>query len=172
MLTLYCNRQIKKTPGVIMVKMFLDVVGENEMKLFGNKLGVLLRGGEIIELIGDVGSGKTTLAKGIAVGLGISDQVQSPSFTISRTYDGRDNLKLAHYDFYRLDDAGLMKDELDETLSDEKTATIIEWAGLVAGVLPSDRLSIKINPTAEESRRLEIIAGGSKSHKILEGLRL
>ncbi len=152
--------------------MFLNIIDENEMKLFGNKLGLLLSGGEVIELVGDVGSGKTTLTKGIAVGLGVSDYVQSPSFTISRIYSGRDNLKLAHYDFYRLDDAGLMQDELSETMSDNGTVTAIEWAGLVAGVLPVDRLSIKINPLTENSRQLEIIAGGLKSQKVLDGLGL
>lgn len=141
------------------------------MKLFGEKLGALLKGGEIIELIGDVGAGKTVLAKGIAVGLGISDYVQSPSFTISRIYNGRDNLRLAHYDFYRLNDAGLMKDELGETMLDKNTVTIIEWAGLVSEILPKDRLSIKINPMTEESRRLEITTGGEESQKILEGFK-
>lgn len=152
--------------------MFLNVINENEMKIFGERLGLLLSGSEVIELIGDVGSGKTTLTKGIAVGLGVSDYVQSPSFTISRVYSGRDNLKLAHYDFYRLDDAGLMKDELDETMSDNKAIIIIEWAGLVAGILPTDRLSIKISPLTEESRQLEINAGGLVSQRVLDDLSL
>lgn len=151
--------------------MFLDIVDEDKMKEFGNKLGASLYGGEIIELIGDVGAGKTTLAKGIAVGLGVSDNVSSPSFTISRVYNARDDLKLAHYDFYRLDNAGIMKDELAETMSDPKTITIIEWAGAVAGVLPIDRLSIKMTALNESSRKLEIMPGGENSKHILDKLK-
>ena len=64
---------------------------------FGAKLGAELRGGEVIELIGDVGAGKTTFTKGLAKGLAIAETVQSPSFTISLVYDGR--LEIVHYDF-------------------------------------------------------------------------
>ena len=151
--------------------MFSDIPSEDKMKEFGAKLGTSLCGGEIIELIGDVGAGKTTLAKGIAVGLGVSDNVSSPSFTISRVYNARDDLKLAHYDFYRLDDAGIMKDELAETMSDPKVVTIIEWAGAVAGILPTDRLSIKMTAINEDSRTLEIISGGENSKHILDKIK-
>jgi tRNA threonylcarbamoyladenosine biosynthesis protein TsaE len=151
--------------------MFFDVISELDMKELGEKLGLLLGGGEVIELIGDVGSGKTTFVKGLAIGLGISDYVQSPSFTISRVYDGRDNLKLAHYDFYRLEDSGLMSDELHEAMLDKNKVVIIEWAGLVAGILPDDRLSIKISILSENSRRLEFIAGGDDSKVILEKIK-
>jgi len=98
--------------------MQLEVKNEAEMKLLGAKLGRLLRGGEIIELIGDVGAGKTTLTKGIAAGLGIDEDVQSPSFTISRVYDTPLKLRLAHYDFYRLHDPGIMAGERNETMRD------------------------------------------------------
>ena len=98
---------------------------ENEMKLIGVKIGRLLQGGELIDLIGDVGAGKTTLTKGIALGLGITEEVQSPSFTISRTYEARNNLTLVHYDFYRLDDPGIMKDTLKETLDDDNCINVI-----------------------------------------------
>jgi len=152
--------------------MFLDVINEDKMKEFGQHLGGLLNGGEIIELIGDVGAGKTTLAKGIATGLGVSEYVQSPSFTISRVYDGRDGLKLAHYDFYRLGDAGVMADELFETMSDKRIVTIIEWADVVSGVLPIDRLSIMISAIDENSRKVEIKTGGKVSSALLGKVQL
>lgn len=137
------------------------------MKALGEKLGVILRGGEIIELVGDVGAGKTTFTKGVAKGLAIDEDVQSPSFTISRVYDGRDDLLLAHYDFYRLQDAGIMHNELHETTNDPRTVTMVEWAEIVAGVLPVDRLSVHIIPLSETSRRVELKAGGQKSTQIL-----
>jgi tRNA threonylcarbamoyladenosine biosynthesis protein TsaE len=92
--------------------MTIEVKSASEMKLFGEKIGSFLRGGETIELVGDVGAGKTTLTKGIALGMGVDEDVQSPSFTISRLYTTPGGISLAHYDFYRLSDAGIMGDEL------------------------------------------------------------
>lgn len=137
------------------------------MKAFGEKLGAVLVGGEIIELVGDVGAGKTTLTKGIAAGMGVDEDVQSPSFTISRVYDTPSNLHLSHYDFYRLHDAGIMADELHETLHDASTVTIIEWAEIVAGVLPEDRLSVHITSPGEHERHIAFVAGGPNSQKLL-----
>jgi len=150
--------------------MIKEIKNEAEMKRFGEMLGSYLFGGCLIELVGDVGSGKTTLTKGIAVGLGVEDDVQSPSFTIKRVYDARDHLILAHYDFYRLMDAGIMTNELEESLTDPNCVTIIEWGEIVDGVLPTDRLSIKITSPTEDSRELTIYASGENSSKILDCL--
>lgn len=126
------------------------------MKQFGEGLGRLLRGGEVIELVGDVGAGKTTLTKGIARGLGVSEQVQSPTFTISRAYGGRDGLQLAHYDFYRLSDAGIMADELREVVSEPDVVTVIEWAQIVGNVLPKNHITVRLTSPTENSRLLDI----------------
>lgn len=150
--------------------MTIEVKNEAEMKAFGAKLGAVLKGGESIELVGDVGAGKTTLTKGIAKGLAIDEDVQSPSFTISRVYDARDNLQLAHYDFYRLHDAGIMAAELHETMNDPQTITIIEWAEIVGGVLPEDRLTVRITSPGETTRHVEVSAGGERSKVLLENL--
>jgi tRNA threonylcarbamoyladenosine biosynthesis protein TsaE len=140
------------------------------MKAFGEKLGAFLTGGEMIELVGDVGAGKTTLTKGVGQGLGIDEDVQSPTFTISRLYDGRDALHLAHYDFYRLQDAGIMADELQETARDPQTVTIIEWAEIVGGILPIDRLTVHLTSPSEHSRHILLEAGGPRSRRLLEYL--
>ncbi|NCU33904.1 tRNA (adenosine(37)-N6)-threonylcarbamoyltransferase complex ATPase subunit type 1 TsaE [Candidatus Saccharibacteria bacterium] len=121
---------------------------------FGAKLGAELRGGEVIELIGDVGAGKTTFTKGLAKGLAIAETVQSPSFTISRVYDGR--LELVHYDFYRLNNAGVMALELADNLSDAEKVVVIEWAETVADILPKERIRIKISSPSETERVLEV----------------
>lgn len=154
----------------IMIKMIFEVKDQTEMQRFGEKLGALLRGGEIIELVGDVGAGKTTLTKAIAGGLQITEDVQSPSFTISRIYEARDGLSLAHYDFYRLSDAGILANELHETVREAKTITIVEWADIVSGVLPDDRLTIHITPLSETARKVELSAGGERSKVLLEVL--
>ncbi len=152
--------------------MFIEVKSENEMQRIGAIVGDSFHGGEIVELIGDVGAGKTTFVKGVAMGLGITENVQSPSFTINRVYTGRDDTTLSHYDFYRLNDAGIMADELQEVTCDPKIVTIIEWGGVVEGALPVDRLSIKITATAEDIRQLEFVAGGENSRKILAGIKI
>lgn len=144
------------------------IASEDAMKQFGAHIGALLRGGEVIELVGDVGAGKTTFVKGLAQGLDIDEDIQSPSFTINRTYDARDDLLLSHYDFYRLDDAGIMASDLNETVKDPRTVTVIEWADIASDVLPIERLTLQIIPTGETGRevtvhpvgeRAEIIAG-------------
>lgn len=151
--------------------MIIEVNSEDKMKIFGMSIGALLDGGEIIELIGDVGSGKTTLVKGIAVGLVIDEYIQSPSFTINRVYNGRDKIILSHYDFYRLFDAGIMTNELQEVIGDKNTVTIIEWGGVVDDVLPRDRIIISINILGENSRKLVISSNGVNSNKLLEKIK-
>lgn len=136
---------------------------EAEMKQFGIDLAGILKGGEIIELIGDLGSGKTTLVKGIAEGLGIEEDVQSPSFTISREYKINDNLRLVHYDFYRLENPGLMTHDIQENMGDPEVITIIEWAGIVKNILPIDRLTMSIVSPTETTRRILIEPHGVKS---------
>jgi tRNA threonylcarbamoyladenosine biosynthesis protein TsaE len=133
-----------------------SVNDEAAMKELGKRLGAVLRGGEAIELVGDVGAGKTTLVKGIGAGLGIDEDIQSPSFTISRVYEARDGLALHHYDFYRLDDAGVMSYELAESLDDRQAVTIVEWGDTVQDVLPSDRVRIELSYTPDgNGRRLQ-----------------
>jgi tRNA threonylcarbamoyladenosine biosynthesis protein TsaE len=151
--------------------MIKQVTSDTAMHAFGVQLAAALTGGEIIELVGDVGAGKTTLTKGVAAGLGITETVQSPSFTISRVYDAPNDLVLAHYDFYRLQDAGIMADELHETLHDPRTITVIEWAGIVDGVLPTDHLTITITSPSETDRQVVLEAGGPVSQTILENMQ-
>lgn len=136
--------------------MIIEVKNEADMMRLGARLGAKLKGGEAIELVGDVGAGKTTLTKGIARGLGIKAEVQSPSYTISRLYKAPNDLQLAHYDFYRLPDAGIIASELAETTRDSKTVTVIEWSDAVKDVLPTDRISIQISTLGMTGRRLDI----------------
>jgi tRNA threonylcarbamoyladenosine biosynthesis protein TsaE len=118
-------------------------------------LGAQLKGGEVIELVSDLGGGKTTLVRGIAKGFGSSDKVASPTFTVNKEYSSG-NKRIVHYDFYRLHDPGLLQFELAEALSDSLTVTIIEWADIVHDVLPQDRLTIQITNTGDTARTLTI----------------
>ena len=136
--------------------MIIEVENEASTKDLGRRIGEQLRGGEVFELIGDVGAGKTTFVKGLAQGLGVDDEVQSPSFTISRVYDGRDNLQLVHYDFYRLSDPGIMANEVSEMVGDPQTVTVIEWAAIVEGVLPAQHYAISLTAPSETTRAIEL----------------
>ena len=109
----------------------------------------------ILELIGDVGAGKTTFVRGLAKGLGIKEPITSPSFTISKSYPLENGGFLIHYDFYRLPDPGIMLDDLQENLQDPKNIIVIEWGESVADILPENRTIIKINQTSN-SRILNI----------------
>lgn len=144
-----------------------QIANDTAMQQFGEKIGSLLRGGEMIELVGDVGAGKTTFVKGLARGLDIDEAVQSPTFTISRVYAARDELELVHYDFYRLHDAGIMSLEVAERIDDRQSIVVVEWAAIVDDVLPRDRLTIQIMSPTEQTRALELTAGGDQSSRIL-----
>lgn len=132
------------------------IPNDESMRALGVKIGAALHGGEVFELIGDVGAGKTTFVKGLAAGLATDDDVQSPSFTINRRYKGRDELILSHYDFYRLNDAGIMDMEVAESLSEPGTITVVEWGESIKDVLPSSRIVITINYLPDEGRTVEI----------------
>lgn len=131
----------------------ITISTDSDMKALGRRMGEQFRGGEVVELIGDVGAGKTTLAKGIAAGLGVDEDVQSPSFTISRTYDARDKLTLEHYDFYRLNEPGVMAYELSESTAEPRTVVLVEWAETVTSVLPEERIVVRITYHPDDDGR-------------------
>lgn len=110
----------------------------------------------MIELVSDLGGGKTTFVRGLAHGLGSTDHVSSPTFTLAREYSvkGATFHKLVHFDFYRLQDAGLAKHELAEFIDDPENVVVIEWAEVVKDVLPKDRLTITIIATSDNDRNV------------------
>lgn len=140
------------------------------MKQLGEAIGRSVSGGEVLELVGDIGAGKTTLTKGIARALGINEPVQSPTFTISRVYNSPKGLRLAHYDFYRLGEAGIMGDEIREAMDDD-SVVVVEWAGAVDDALPKDRLVVKITTISEEERLVEFHPGGKKSTELWQKIK-
>lgn len=127
----------------------------DETQRFAFLLGQHLRGGSVLELVGDVGTGKTTFTKGLAKGLSVKDDVQSPSFTISRVYSARDGLELHHYDFYRLSDPGIMQYDIAESTHDQNVVTVVEWAESVRQVLPEEtvRLDFSYGENENENER-------------------
>lgn len=118
----------------------------------------------VIELVGDVGAGKTTFTKGLARGLEITEEITSPTFTISKVYENSRGQKLVHYDFYRLENPGIMVEDLFENLQDPQTVTIIEWADTVSEILPANHLRLEILINDDGSRTLNLTKNLTSEH--------
>ena len=127
---------------------------EQEMLDFGADFAKSLNN-QVIELLGDVGAGKTTFTRGLAQGLGIKEPITSPSFTISKSYAlPNSNGRFIHYDFYRLPDPGLMLDDLQENLNNPENVIIVEWGESVTNILPENRTKIEIKYNDDNSREV------------------
>jgi tRNA threonylcarbamoyladenosine biosynthesis protein TsaE len=124
-----------------------------ETEALAKRLGKNLRGGEVIELVSDLGGGKTTLVRGLAEGFGSDDKVASPTFTVSKVYKAGKK-ELHHFDFYRLSDPGILAYELHDLVGDPLAVTVIEWADVAHHVLPEERLTIRLKRTGDEEREL------------------
>jgi len=127
--------------------------GERETEEFGRSLAEKLEAGDVLALIGDLGTGKTTLTKSIAKGLGIEEMITSPTFTIvSEYFSGR--LPLFHFDVYRLSgedeafEAGL------EEYFDRGGICVIEWADIIGGLLPENTKYIFLEYGKAEGERV------------------
>ena len=127
------------------------------MLSYGKNFAKNLKLPQVIELIGDVGAGKTTFVRGLAEGLNIKEPITSPSFTISKSYALPAGGRLIHYDFYRLQDPGIMAEDLSENLNNPNNLVIIEWGNSIADILPKNHLKIRIDYT-DSGRNIEIIS--------------
>jgi tRNA threonylcarbamoyladenosine biosynthesis protein TsaE len=134
----------------------------------GRALGSVARAGDLICLWGELGAGKTHLAKAIGVGLGVTATITSPSFVLMAEYDGR--LPLFHLDLYRLTDAA---DALAGGLIDDRQSTgvtVVEWPDRLADALPTDRLGVVIDGSGDESRAIRLRAVGDRYRRYLDGV--
>ncbi|HEU5307016.1 MAG TPA: tRNA (adenosine(37)-N6)-threonylcarbamoyltransferase complex ATPase subunit type 1 TsaE [Acidimicrobiia bacterium] len=126
----------------------------------GQRIGALLRAGDVVVLDGDLGTGKTVLAKGIAVALGIDEPVVSPTFTVVREYDAP--TPLVHVDVYRLDHLQELHDLGFDDLVGGEAVTLVEWGDRVSAALPRDRLRVLLEPgEGDDDRVVSIDAAGT-----------
>ena len=139
-----------------------------DMEKLGERIGQRLKGGEVIELVSDLGGGKTTLVRGLARGVGSSDVVGSPTFTLSKVYRAP-VFEVFHFDFYRLHEAGLMAHELQDLLGEPHSVVVVEWGDVVQHVLPEKRLTLRIDKTPEGARKVAIICPDELAY-LTEGL--
>lgn len=138
---------------------------ENETIALGKRIGALLNSGDVVLLTGDLSAGKTTITKGIGMALGVKKIINSPTFTIVKTYQG-DKMPLYHLDLYRLE--GLNQDfDLEEYIESEGVC-VIEWPFQVSEILPKEYLIICLKRIDEFRREIEICAVGSR-YEVMEG---
>jgi tRNA threonylcarbamoyladenosine biosynthesis protein TsaE len=135
----------------------------------GMRLGGLLKTGDVVCLIGELGSGKTTLVQGIAAGWGSLDSVSSPTFVLVNVYRQLDGRRLYHLDAYRLESA-LEAIDLDLDFMLTTGPLVVEWAERVQKALPAERLKVTLVYIDEVRRNLTFSAQGKRSEEMLEAL--
>jgi tRNA threonylcarbamoyladenosine biosynthesis protein TsaE len=135
----------------------------------GVRLGRALQAGDVIALLGPLGSGKTTFAQGLAVGLEVPPErhVASPTFALVNEHPGR--VPFVHADLYRIERPGELR-ELGLEAGYDRAATALEWADRFWEVVPRDHLAITFVPTLDGGRRLVARAAGARGRALLAAL--
>lgn len=138
-----------------------------ETRAAGRRLAGLLRPGDVVLLSGRLGSGKTVFAAGVADGLGVDDQVTSPSFVLVHEHAGF--LPLVHADVYRLGSSAEF-DDLELSSTAEDGVLLIEWGNVISSSVPADHLVVEIVVFGETDRRIGFDPVGSWASRPLEEL--
>jgi len=136
----------------------------------GRMIGNLLKPGDVVALVGELGTGKTQFIKGLAEGVGVGKPtyISSPSFTLINEYPGR--VPFYHIDLFRLESEKEAEELGLEEYFQGEGITAIEWADKIPSLLPEENLWIHINYTGENARSLEIIGKGDRYEKLVEEL--
>lgn len=158
---------IKKCYNVIMQEYVTNSAEETQK--IGRDLTKMLKGGEVFVLTGDLGAGKTTFIQGLAAGLGVKNNITSPTFVLMKQYNADNNLRLVHIDCYRVNTnlhecenestrinscQSSLKEELglDEIFEDKRNVVVIEWGERIASILPENVVRMEFGYLGEEKR--------------------
>src|SRR5512135_196236 len=150
----------------------LEIISRSaeQTRRVGMRLGGLLKPGDLVALVGDLGSGKTTLVQGIAAGWGTFDQVSSPTFVLVNVYRHTDGVRLFHLDAYRLScSAEAIELDLDAML--DQGPMVVEWAERVQEVLPEEGLWVHLNYIDDVQRDLIFSGRGAYYEALLSRFR-
>ncbi|MFH0975669.1 MAG: tRNA (adenosine(37)-N6)-threonylcarbamoyltransferase complex ATPase subunit type 1 TsaE [Spirochaetota bacterium] len=133
-----------------------EIITHSEQETFdwAMRLGMSAGTGSVFALCGELGTGKTIIAKGIAKGLGIDEDITSPTFLMMEVYEGK--LKLYHFDLYRIDDAEELNELNFEEYWDGDGVSVIEWAEKAAEKIPANAIKIKLEWISGAERRINI----------------
>lgn len=136
--------------------------------ILGEKLAGLTEPGDVFCINGELGTGKTVFAKGLAEGLGVTDRVTSPTFTLINEYQGR--RPFYHMDVYRLNSSEEMEDLGYQEYFYGQGVTLVEWAEIVKEVLPEERLDIFVERIDEDNRTIIFYPYGERYEFLVEEL--
>ena len=148
---------------------FLSSGSPEETHRLGRQIGELAKPGDVYLLSGNLGSGKTCFTQGVAAGLGVVDNVMSPSFVIMREHSGR--LPLYHIDLYRLE---TLPEAIDLGLNEYlygKGVSVIEWSERAESVLPAEHLSVYIDYKGDTERYIRLQGAGARYSDIINRLK-
>jgi len=147
--------------------MVLQTKSTSETVRIGKSIGGLLRPGDVVALVGELGTGKTQFIKGLAEGLGVGKPtyISSPSFTLINEYPGR--VPFYHIDLFRLESEREAEELGLEEYFQGEGITAIEWADKIPSLLPEENLWIRIHYTGKNTRSLEIIGKGHRYEKLV-----
>lgn len=134
------------------------------------RIAALLEAGDVILLAGDLGAGKTAFARGLGRGLGVTEPVVSPTFTLAREYVGR--LRMVHVDVYRLDTVAELLDLGLDDLAADDAVMVVEWGDVVSGEFVPDRLEVALahGAAAPDDRAITVTARGAAWARRADGL--
>ena len=135
---------------------------------FAKRLSRLLKKGDVVGLVGNLGSGKTTFIKGLAKGLGFKNRVNSPSFVLLKIYKKR--ITLYHFDLYRLNSLKDLEDIGYEDFISDSGICVIEWADRARSLLPKNFLEIKMLIKGRNRRMIKIIKHGKRYNYLVKRL--
>ncbi len=140
-----------------------------QTQALGRRLGEATQPGDLILLVGELGTGKTCLTQGIAQGLGIEAYVRSPTFVLATEYRGR--LMLYHIDLYRIDDPREALDLGMDEYVEGKGVCVIEWADKALPIFPAEHLQVELSHQSAQARALRFTAHGHRHAQLLDSIR-
>lgn len=146
-----------------------ELPAEADTIALGQRLGQNAPDGAVLVLTGDLGAGKTRLTKGIAAGLGISDDITSPTFNLVYEYEGG-RLPLHHFDLYRLEEPEQLDDIAYWEIVESGGVSVIEWGDRFPDEIPADHLLVDFSVSADGVRTARMEAVGPLSEALLAGL--
>lgn len=137
------------------MNMEYKINGLNETQKLAKNFASTLKKGDVVLLSGDLGAGKTTFTQFVFKELGVKEIVNSPTFAVLKTYNGN-GVTLNHFDTYRITTEEAIECGFDEILNDKNCITFIEWADMIAPLIPSKHIDIKISCLTDEKRKFTI----------------
>lgn len=143
----------------------LTSASEEATEALGAALAPLLAPGDVLVLTGDLGAGKTRLAKGVARGLGVTEPVTSPTFNLLLVHEGR--LPLFHFDLYRLESAEQLQDIDYWGTIEADGISLVEWGDRFAEAIPADGVRVRLTITGDESRELALAPLGKRGEALI-----